>query len=224
MDYLQSRVKMLNINNKEVKKEVKWMKHYSSCQKILLVGEGDFSFSACLGKAFGSAVNMVATSLYSKETAMLKYSKSAKNLIELKDLGCTIIYQVDAHNLRKHPLLNHILFDRIVFNFPATALKWSESNVRQIERHQRLVKSFFRSCRDMLEKNGEVHVTHKIKEPYCRWEIEKLAEDVGLCLIEKVLFRRSEYPGYSNKRGSGSKADETFPAGNSYTFKFARTT
>ncbi|KAJ6332733.1 hypothetical protein OIU77_008730 [Salix suchowensis] len=224
MDYLQSRVKMLNINNKEVKKEVKWMKHYSSCQKILLVGEGDFSFSACLGKAFGSAVNMVATSLYSKETTMLKYSKSAKNLIELKDLGCTIIYQVDAHNLRKHPLLNHILFDRIVFNFPATALKWSESNVRQIERHQRLVKSFLRSCRDMLEKNGEVHVTHKIKEPYCRWEIEKLAEDVGLCLVEKVLFRRSEYPGYSNKRGSGSRADETFPAGNSYTFKFARTT
>jgi 25S rRNA (uracil2634-N3)-methyltransferase len=62
MDELESQVKMLSINNKEVK----WMKHYSSCHKILLVGEGDFSFAACLGKAFGSAVNMVATSLYSK--------------------------------------------------------------------------------------------------------------------------------------------------------------
>ncbi|GAB2281975.1 hypothetical protein Dimus_016539 [Dionaea muscipula] len=31
--------------------------------KILLVGEGDFSFAACLAKAFGSATNMVATSL-----------------------------------------------------------------------------------------------------------------------------------------------------------------
>jgi hypothetical protein len=45
---------MLSINNKEVK----WMKHYSSCHKILLVGEGDFSFAACLGKAFGSSVNI----------------------------------------------------------------------------------------------------------------------------------------------------------------------
>jgi 25S rRNA (uracil2634-N3)-methyltransferase len=40
-----------------------WMKHYSSKQRILLVGEGDFSFSICLARAFGSARNMVATSL-----------------------------------------------------------------------------------------------------------------------------------------------------------------
>lgn len=51
--------------------EEKWIKHYSSRQKILLVGEGDFSFSACLATAFGSATNMVATSLDSKG-ALLK--------------------------------------------------------------------------------------------------------------------------------------------------------
>lgn len=44
------------------KQERRYM-HYSSSQKILLVGEGDFSFAACLGKEFGSAANMVATSL-----------------------------------------------------------------------------------------------------------------------------------------------------------------
>jgi len=36
----------------------------------------------------------------------------------------------------------------------------------------------------MLSKNGEAHVTHKTAHPFDRWEIEKLAEDVGLCLIE----------------------------------------
>lgn len=41
----------------------RWIKHYSSSNKILLVGEGDFSFAACLARVFGSAVNMVATSL-----------------------------------------------------------------------------------------------------------------------------------------------------------------
>lgn len=41
----------------------KCIKHYSSSQRILLVGEGDFSFSLSLAKAFGSGHNMVATSL-----------------------------------------------------------------------------------------------------------------------------------------------------------------
>jgi 25S rRNA (uracil2634-N3)-methyltransferase len=43
--------------------EKKSIMHYSSSHKILLVGEGDFSFTLCLAKAFGSAVNIVATSL-----------------------------------------------------------------------------------------------------------------------------------------------------------------
>jgi 25S rRNA (uracil2634-N3)-methyltransferase len=46
------------------------------------------------------------------------------------------------------------------------------------------VKGFLRSANDMLSKNGEAHVTHKTAHPFDRWEIEKLAEDVGLCLIE----------------------------------------
>ena len=37
----------------------KWRKHYSSKQRILLVGEVDFSFSLSLARAFGSAHNMV---------------------------------------------------------------------------------------------------------------------------------------------------------------------
>ena len=48
---------------KRTKKKERWIQHYSSFQKILLVGEGDFSFSSCLARHFGSAVNMVATSL-----------------------------------------------------------------------------------------------------------------------------------------------------------------
>ncbi|KAL3587222.1 hypothetical protein D5086_014089 [Populus alba] len=64
---------------------------------------------------------------------MLKYSRAATNLRELEELGCAIMHGVDAHTMSKHPLLNQKLFDRIVYNFPATALKRSESNTRQIE-------------------------------------------------------------------------------------------
>lgn len=50
-------------NEMEAEKRIK---HYSSSHKILLVGEGDFSFAACLTTFLGSGVNMVATSLDSK--------------------------------------------------------------------------------------------------------------------------------------------------------------
>jgi 25S rRNA (uracil2634-N3)-methyltransferase len=50
------------------KMEGRWIKHYSSCHKILLVGEGDFSFALCLARALCCGSNLVATSLDSKGT------------------------------------------------------------------------------------------------------------------------------------------------------------
>jgi 25S rRNA (uracil2634-N3)-methyltransferase len=40
-----------------------WLKPYSSTQSILVVGDGDFSFSWALAVAFCSAGNPVATSI-----------------------------------------------------------------------------------------------------------------------------------------------------------------
>ena len=44
-------------------KGVRWLHHYSSVHSILIVGDGDFSFSLSLAAAFGSGYNLVATSL-----------------------------------------------------------------------------------------------------------------------------------------------------------------
>ncbi|CAB4276990.1 unnamed protein product [Prunus armeniaca] len=61
----------------------KWIKHCRSSQKIPLVGEGDFSFSACLARAFGSAADMVATSRLQRfhQNLVMGYLKSSSEML-----------------------------------------------------------------------------------------------------------------------------------------------
>ncbi|PQM32831.1 uncharacterized protein Pyn_36078 [Prunus yedoensis var. nudiflora] len=92
--------------------------HYSSSQKILLVGEGDFSFSACLARAFRSAANMVATTLESQDTLWTEHWSSEAYLEELERRGCLVLYEVDAYEMHQHPTLIRMKFDIIIFNFP----------------------------------------------------------------------------------------------------------
>lgn len=89
-------------------------------------------------------------------------------------------------------------------------------------RHQELVRGFLKSAVNMLKENGEIHVTHKTAYPFNRWEIEMLGVGFGLRLVEKVPFYLWHYPGYQNKRGDGSRCDESFPVGVCSSFKFAK--
>lgn len=210
---------------RKVREEEKWMNHYSSSQKILLVGEGDFSFSACLAKNFGSARNMVATSLDSKGTLKTKHWSSAAHLAELKSLGCRVLHDVDATYMNHHPILRRDKFDRIIFNFPHAGHdpEFCERHDPLIERHKQLLEVFFKSSSRMLREGGEVHVAHRKDKPYNRWELETLAKKAGLALIECVEFKKADYPGYHNKRGGGIKSNQKFPLGECFTFKFSLT-
>ncbi|CAN6684221.1 unnamed protein product [Malus baccata var. baccata] len=198
--------------------EEKRIMHYSSSQKILLVGEGNFSFAASLATAFGSANNIVATSLDSEESFMGKYPDAVRTLKTLKGMGCVVLHQVDVDTMSQHPRLAAKLFDRIVFNFPhAGFFGWEHQRL-----HQDLVKRFFTAAFEMLTGRGEVHVTHKTGNPFSRWNIVKLAEEVGLYLVEEAPFKRADYPGYLNKKGSGRKCNRTFRVGQCSTYKFAK--
>ncbi|KAK1415469.1 hypothetical protein QVD17_31251 [Tagetes erecta] len=173
--------------------ETKWAKHYSSDHEILLVGEGDFSFSVSLANVFGSASNIVATSFDSK---------------------------VDAMTMKHHPDLRNRKFDRIVYNFPHAGFCGDERNLRVINKHRNLVGGFFENSSHMLRPRGEVHVSHKTTGPFVTWNIEDLASRSSLALVECVGFNISDYPGYQNKRGDGSRSNEPFHLGKCSTFKF----
>ncbi|PRQ52419.1 putative S-adenosyl-L-methionine-dependent methyltransferase [Rosa chinensis] len=204
----------------------RWIEHYSSSQQILLVGEGDFSFSACLARAFGCAPNMVATSLDSQESLWEKHWSCVSHLDELRGRGCLVLHDVNVHDMDLHYILKWKKFDVIIFNFPhAGHYPWLRERDNQlIQMHRQLLSGFFASARVVLRSGGQIHVTTRDDYPYNIWNVEELAAQAGLVLREKVWFEKSDYPGYHNKRGGGIDSNKKFPLGESYTFKFVAKT
>ncbi|GLU23995.1 hypothetical protein SLE2022_399680 [Rubroshorea leprosula] len=182
-------------------------KMYNGNHNILLVGEGDFSFSLSLATRF--------------EELVRKYSKAEENLSVLENLGCEILHGINVHTMSKRACFKRKLFDRIVFNFPHAGFFYREHDNRQIRLQQDLVRGFLRNAKKMLE-NDKVHITHKTGCPYDMLGVENIAEEEGPFLKSQVPFHQDNYPGYVNKREDGAKCNKTFPVGRCSTFKFKK--
>ncbi|XP_027933262.1 uncharacterized protein At4g26485-like [Vigna unguiculata] len=209
------------IKDEESAKAEKWKKHYSSKHKILLVGEGDFSFSLCLARAFGSAHNLVATSLDSHGDIGKKYCNGVSNVLELEERGCRVFHGVDAKEMNSHFFLKTQKFDRIVYNFPHVGFIYPENSHCQIQLNKKLLKGFLANAKALLKKDGgEIHVTQKEGDPYNKWDLVKKAENKGLVLLQVEPFLKDEYDGYDNKRADGKSSDASFPVGEASTYKF----
>ncbi|KAK1373351.1 heavy metal-associated isoprenylated plant protein 41 [Heracleum sosnowskyi] len=130
--------------------EDKWVKYYSSLHEILLVGEGDFSFSTCLAQSFGSASNIVASSLDSYDDVIKKYKNGKSNLSILDKLGASHLHEVDATKMKFHSNLSIRKFDQIIFNFPHAGFYGKEDNSLLIGMHKRLLDDFFQNACGML--------------------------------------------------------------------------
>ncbi|XP_044378808.1 heavy metal-associated isoprenylated plant protein 41-like [Triticum aestivum] len=202
---------------------VKWVKHYSSSQSILIVGDGDLSFSRALATAFGSGDCIVATSLDSYSDLIGMYSQAESNVKELKRMGATVLHGVDVKNTKKHVDLKFTRFERIIFNLPHAGFIGEETQAHMISAHQVLVRRFFRNASHLLHPDGEIHVSHKTGERYNRWEIEELASEFSLVMFKSLVFRKEDYPGYNQKRGDGERCDQEFPLRNGCTFMFSLT-
>ncbi|KAI3755687.1 hypothetical protein L1987_55493 [Smallanthus sonchifolius] len=201
----------------------RWIHDYKSSQKILLVGEGDFSFSACLARAFHTAENIVATSYLKRKSLLRKHWTSIPHLEELESLGCLLLYKVDVYKMHTHPILKNKKFDIIIFNFPHAGHYdyLCERDPELIEMHMDLVEAYFKSASKLLTKGGEVHLRHREDPPYDSWNVVWLAAKASLTLKEKVDFEKSDYPGYHNKRGGGINTNKSFPIICASTFKFS---
>ncbi|XP_057765398.1 uncharacterized protein At4g26485-like [Salvia miltiorrhiza] len=200
----------------------RWIKHYSSGHRILLVGEGNFSFSACLALAFHSAPNIIATSLDSRAFLEKHYDKALSNIEELRSRGSKVMHKINATTMANHQLLAHLKFDRIIFNFPYVGLKGFKNLPRQSQLacQQKLVRQFLENAREMIKENGEIHITHKTNGFHGEWRVVSLGRGCGLRLMEATKFNYLDYPGYNTKCGFGGNGD--FNCNPSKTYKFQR--
>ncbi|KAL7088177.1 hypothetical protein ACP275_13G112500 [Erythranthe tilingii] len=197
------------------------IKHYSSGHRILVVGDGDFSFSTCLARAFGCASNMTATSLDSQRFLLLNYASALPNLMELKARNCKVIHDIDATEMASHSIIGKMKFDRIVFNFPFAGF-FDDDLPRdsQLMRHKGLVSMFMQNAVEMMSENGEIHIRNKTTDYFEEWNLKVFGLLHRLRLVETVDFDLLDYPGYDTKYGFGG--DGNFNCYPSKTYKFAR--
>lgn len=95
---------------------------------ILLLGEGNFSFTLALvkldPKRYPSlpthipAYNITATAYDTEEECFEKYPEASKIVDEIKTRGVRVLFGVDAGNLEGCKALKGKKWDRVVWNFP----------------------------------------------------------------------------------------------------------
>ncbi|KAI9786865.1 MAG: hypothetical protein M1839_005096 [Geoglossum umbratile] len=177
---------------------------FDPSDKILLIGEGDFSFSRSLTE-YHNCVDLTATSLDSADALFAKYPQARHNTEFLAgEAGQTVLYGIDATRLAGCKALRRGGFGGIVFNFPHVGGKSRDVN-RQVRYNQELLVSFFKSALPLLKNpDGTIIVTVFEGEPYTLWNIKDLARHVGLRVGRSFKFQSEVYPGYRHARTLGN--------------------
>ncbi|CAN8097438.1 unnamed protein product [Discula destructiva] len=180
---------------------------FSPEDAILLVGEGDLSFSRALVEHH-YCENVTATVLEaSLEELTEKHPHVAENVDYIEGDGSKIIYGVDAKKMgpwiRKAGKESVGIFDRIIFNFPHVGGKSTDVN-RQVRYNQELLVDFFKRALLSLAPGGTIVVTLFEGEPYTLWNIRDLGRHAGLQVERSFRFQAAAYPGYKHARTLGA--------------------
>ncbi|KAL7274329.1 hypothetical protein RUND412_002774 [Rhizina undulata] len=175
---------------------------YDTEDRILLVGEGDFSFSKSLIEHHGM-LNVTATSYDSETDLKNKYPQAEENVAFLRENDAVVICSVDATKLNKTKSLKKKKFDVVVFQFPHVGGLTKDMD-RQIRSNQELLLGFFTAAKELLIPTGTTVVTLFEGSPYNLWDIRRLAKSMGLKSQRSFKFQSEAYPGYRHVRTLGN--------------------
>lgn len=179
---------------------------FSPEDSILLIGEGDLSFSRALVEHH-YCENVTATVLEKDlEELTAKYPHVQENVDLIEAEGSKVAYGVDAKKMgpwaKKSGKDSVGIMDRIIFNFPHVGGKSTDVN-RQVRYNQELLVEFFKRALLSLAPGGTIIVTLFEGEPYTLWNVRDLARHSGLQVERSFRFQASAYPGYHHARTLG---------------------
>ncbi|TGZ81083.1 hypothetical protein EX30DRAFT_341055 [Ascodesmis nigricans] len=201
---------------------------------VLLVGEGDLSFSHLLATApRGLRVKtLIATTFDSRDELERKYPSTAPGYIaDLSSLSpsssscsssslsssptttVTLLHSIDATRLSSSKAIKSRKYDVIGFLFPHIGGKTKDQD-RQIRGNQILLKGFFAAAKPLLKEGGRVVVSLFEGAVYDMWDIRGLARGDGMVGVTAGRFgtevwegkkKPEEKEGVSGKEGEESK-------------------
>jgi hypothetical protein len=195
---------------------------YTCEQRILVVGDGDFSFSLALAISLGARADLVCTSYQPLQEVREVYAEAGATLSALGAFpGARVKHGVDATRLRETlgAELASRQYHRVIFNFPCVPDRpGADGQAEQLEDNKALIRGFLAAAAQVAAPGAEVHIVHKTREPFSWWAIDKLAPP-AVTYARSVVFDRALYPGYIPRKVG---EDKSFPVHDAVTFCFSK--
>ena len=183
---------------------------YQLCNSkdILIVGDGDFSFSRCVAESrcFNT---LSASTLDNEEDLYINFQKSRENVAAICSIeNCKVLYGMDATDINAK---YNSTYDIIIWNFPHIIGK------HNIKYNRELLQAFLSSARKALRPDMPGHVivalttkqsgvsSSSTSDWNASWKLAHQAAEAGLLLLDSYPFDPSNFPGYSpiGHRGYG---------------------
>ena len=176
---LDGETKSIAIRPANLRKEEATTEAVHKPPRVLTVGDGDLSYSLALARAYGSAIELTASTLLREEELLETYAAAAATLAELRERRVCVRHAIDATALEHaEPALGHQ--DHVIFNHPHLGLADLGDVQAHARRHEVLIAHYLASATALLPSvGGCVHLTLCGNQPKA-WSVEAHGRRLGL--------------------------------------------